>query len=211
MMVSFERIAVIALAVGLLHGMPLSGQRESQDPHLRNDCRLAGQILQTGQPAPHYQWAMETMRRCPETGGEVLPSVWAHPPTDSAALNTLFLASYTVRDARITDAAIAAASNGSLPQLVRLNAMRVLVGHAVPSFLLSLADLPPDTPPGVIKILGGKSHVSVDEGDRPIGPETLDSILNALARLRSDPDPRIAGAASYVFRQVSPRLLNAPQ
>lgn len=207
---SRRRTTVVGLTVALLHTLPLSGQRESHDRHLRNDCRLAGQILQTGRPAPHYQWAMETIHRCPETGGEALASVWARPPADSAALNSLFLASYTLRDARITEAAIAAAANGGLSQLVRLSAIRVLVGHAVPRFLVSLEDLPPETPPGVTQLLPSVSHVVVSEGARPIGAETISGILDALSRLRSDPDPRIAAAASYVYRQLSFRLRNGP-
>jgi hypothetical protein len=211
MMASRKRIAVFGLTVGLLHSLPASGQGESQDPHLRNECRLAGQTLQTGQPAPHYEWAIGTIFRCVETGGEVLASVWARPPTDSSSLNSLFFASFTLRDARVTDAAIAAASNGSLPQLVRLNAIRVLVGHAVPRFLMSLTQLPPETRPGVYETIASVSHVLVYEGARPIGPETMDDILDTLSRLRSDPDPRIAGAASYVFPQVSRRLRNTSQ
>jgi hypothetical protein len=211
MMVSRKRIAVFGLTVGLLHSLPASGQRESQDPHLRNDCRLAGQTLQTGQPAPHYEWAIGTISRCVETGGEVLASVWSRPPTDSSSLNSLFLASHRLRDARVTDAAIVAASNGSLPQLVRLNAIRVLVGHAVPSFLMSLTQLPPEARPGGYETIASVSHVAAYEGARPIGPETMDNILETLSRLRSDPDTRIAGAATYVFRQVFSWLENTSQ
>jgi hypothetical protein len=210
MMISRKWIAVFGLTVGLLHSVPASGQGESQDRHLRNDCRQAGQILQTGQPAPHHEWAIGTIFRCVETGGEVLASVWARPPTDSSSLNGLFFASYTLRDRRVTEAAITAASNGSLPQLVRLNAIRVLVGHAVPSFRMSLTQLPPDLRPGVFETIGSVSHVAVYEGARPIDPETIDDILDTLSRLRSDPDPRIAAAASYVFPQVSNWLQYTP-
>jgi hypothetical protein len=186
------------------------GADQSQDRHLRNECRRAGQILQTGQPAPHYEWAIGTIRRCVETGGEVLASVWTRPPTDSSSLNSLFFASYTLRDGLVTEAAIAAASNGGLPQLVRLNAIRVLVGHAVPRFRMSLTQLPPDLAPGVYETIGSVSHVVVYEGARPIDSETLDNILDTLSRLRSDPDPRIASAAAYVFPEVSYRLRGTP-
>jgi hypothetical protein len=208
MKVSCRRIAVVGLAVGLMYQLPLSGQPESQDPHLRNDCRFAGQILQTGQPSPHYDWALGAIRLCSETGGEVLASLWSRPPTDSATLNKLFLASYTVRDARITNAAITAVLNESLPQLVRLNAMRVLVGHAVPRFRVSLADLSPDTPAHVTRMLPGVSHVVVKDGASPVGPEEIDSILEVLSRLRTDPDARLAAAAVYVHRQLSLWLQN---
>jgi hypothetical protein len=214
-MLSIFRGLICAGVIAYCAARPLLAQEpgggdQSQDRHLRNECCRAGQILQTAQPAPHYEWAIGTISRCIETGGEVLASVWVRPPTDSSSLNSLFRASYRLRDARVTEAAITTASNGSLPQLVRLNAIRVLVGHAVPRFLMSLTELPPDLRPGVYETIGSVSHVVAYEGARPIDSETLDNILDTLSRLRSDPDPRIASAAAYVFPEVSYRLRGTP-
>lgn len=203
---SWRRIACPVPIIVLLYHLPLSAQQERHDPDLRSDCLRAAQILETSPPSSGFRRATEDIARCAETGPEVLATLWARPPVDSASLERLFIASYTLRDARITAAAIAAVSNHGSPQLVRLNALRVLVGHADPRLMVFLKDLPPELPAGGYRWLGGVSHVNVREGMWPVGRETIDAIMNVVARLGRDPDARVAAAAAYIEEQLSSRL-----
>lgn len=205
----FSRPQVVSLWITLSIGVPAAhlGAQSNQDAHLRNDCRLAAQVLRTGNPAPHRVWAMETIARCGDLGGPaVVATVWTEPPNDTGLLERLYSASYMLRDRRITEAAAGAARNGALPQIVRLNAIRVLAAHAEPRYMLSVADLTPVesetvrvTPPTV-------SHPVVREGEQPIGRETMDLIVATLTRLRDDPDARVARAATYIRKHVCHRV-----
>lgn len=195
-------VAFVLVALAAFSGS-VAAQTEDQDVHLRNDCRLAAQILETGHPAPHYAWATGIIPKCAETGGAVLAQVWSNPPSDSMTLDRLFHASYTLRDRRVTIAVAAAAANQTLPQLVRLNAIRVLTGHAVPEFMVTVEQMTPVENAAVRVHLGGMSHVSVRQGAHPIRPEDVEvTILPTLTELRNDRDERIVRAATYVLDQV---------
>jgi hypothetical protein len=198
-------IGLLLVGASFHAGAAAAQTAEGRDVHLRNDCRLASQILETGHPAPHYAWAAETIPKCNETGPEVLARVWARPPVDSTALEYLFYASYTLRDRRVSSA-VAAATSAGMPQIVRLTAIRVLTGHAVPSFMLSVADLSRIENTSARVYLGGMSHVSVREGTQPVGRETVEGILRTLDRLRDDGDPYVARVAGYAYDQLCGRL-----
>ena len=200
------RILGLLLLGASFHSGAAAAQNENEDVHLHNDCRLAAQILETGHPAPHYAWAAETIPKCSEAGADVLARVWSRPPVDSVALEHLFYASYTLRDRRITNAVAAVATTGSSPPLVRLNAIRVLTGHAVPSLMVTVADLTPVENDSVRRFFGGVSHVTVRQGASPIEPSTVELILDTLDRLRNDSDARVARAASYIHGQLCGRL-----
>lgn len=195
---------IVVSGSSVLSGRTVVAQENSPaSHHHRNNCRLAAQVLVTGHPAPHYAWATEAISRCREEGGPALAAVWARPPGDSAALELVYFASYRLRDARITEAAISVAKDRGSPQLVRLNAIRVLTSHAEPGFLLySLGMLTPEENDSVRVALGAVSHVSVVDGAHRIAATTQERIVTTLAELRSDADPRIARAASYVLRQL---------
>jgi hypothetical protein len=206
-MLRLTNLAALALALATVtHDQSLGGQTERQDPHVRNDCRLATQVLAARHPHPHYDWALEFIAKCEETGGPVLAGLWRRPSADSAHLDRLFLSSYTLRDSRITAAVIDAASDRSLPQLVRLNAIRVLAGHAVPEFLLSIPDLLRQESDSVRSLFPSVDHVNVRNGDSPVGTSTVRTIVETLEVLKDDPDGRIALAASRTHRQLCSRL-----
>jgi hypothetical protein len=195
-------VAVVSL-VGVGPGR-LGAQEESRDPHLRNDCRFAAQALETGHPAPHVQWAFESIPRCDYSGPATLAALWNRPT--GAADERLFHASYRLRDSRLTAAVIGAAENRSHSPAVRLNALRVLVGHAVPDYLLSTSDLLRSDTETRRYFFPSVSHVSVREGTSPVGQETIRRILHSLHGLSSDPDTQVAAAAMRAHRQLCLRL-----
>ena len=57
----------LSCALSVAPGLIPSVARAQANPDsvkLRNDCRLAAQILEKGQPAPKYDWALAQMDRC---------------------------------------------------------------------------------------------------------------------------------------------------
>lgn len=201
-----QRIALAGLIAFFVSVGQLHAQGERKDVHIRNDCRRAAQVLRTGNPAPHWDWALEYIARCEETGPTTLATLWRQPMSEVTTGEGLFIASYRLRDARLTETLLDVAADRSVPQPVRLNAIRVIAGHAVPEFLLSISDLSrPDSETRRVSF-PSVDHVSVRDGDVRVGSGTIRSIIIALARLSQDADPQVALAASRTHREICGRL-----
>src|SRR5919198_688104 len=108
----------------------IAAQRPSEvdDIHLRNNCRLAAQVLTTGYPAPHYGWARDIIRECDQSGGPAPAAVWGKPPPGP------FLG-----------ALVGVARHPSSPEAVGFSALGVLVSSFPPAKAVSLQKL--KTPP----------------------------------------------------------------
>lgn len=195
---SLVGVSSLALASPLL-AQP-GGERA--DPHLRNDCRLAAQVIRTGNPAPRRGWAYGVIRRCDESGPSVLAEVWrAAPPTQPDRLAELFNATRDFNDRRVVDAVADVARERSAPDATRIYAMALLFNYAVPGLYIDIEDLlnPGDAPAG----LGSVSHdtrahaTRAQLGDlRPQVGELLDSII---AR---EPDGNVGQAAATILRYL---------
>lgn len=197
----------LALVPGGLMGQ-LPG--EATDVHLRNDCRLAAQILTFGNPQPHYGWALETIPRCDLSAGSALASLWSNPPQEPAELDRIVLASVEIRDLRIQGAVEAAAADSARPVLVRLAALRVLAGYVDASVRASFDDLAPDS--STRFGLGIQmDHVAVNQGSEPLSTSAPFDILDFLRELvRADPSPEIRAAAEQIVRVCTRTTDNPP-
>lgn len=100
-----QRHTILAL-VGLIAvcAQPLGAQADPDSVKLRNDCRLAGQVLQTGHPAPRLQWASTFIRACgPDAVAEANVAALnrLRAAADSPELKQVWNQLQYVRDARI--------------------------------------------------------------------------------------------------------------
>jgi hypothetical protein len=135
-------IALVVAAAGFSCA-PLAAQAgERTDPHLQNDCRLAEQIVRTGEPAPHREWAYRTITQCADLGPAVLAASWHEPPTDEATLQLLVRATSKLRTRQVFDGLSTAARNPQNSRLVRTYAFSMLYSFAWPGSSLSVPDLP---------------------------------------------------------------------
>ena len=146
--------SLLALAaVALLVCAPLAGQAgERQDPHLRNDCRSAAQVLRTGHPAPRREWAMDAIRRCDASGPAVLAGVWREAaPSDIMGLDLLFNSTRDFNDRRVVEAASDIARRREAPETTRIYALALLFNYAVPGRYLNMKQLlePGEFPPRI--------------------------------------------------------------
>lgn len=148
---------IAALGVGaVLAGTPLSAQpREGDDVHLRNDCRLAAQVIGTGHPAPRREWAYGIIRGCDESGPRILAMAWrSRLPGDAASLGQLVAATRTLNDRSVVDAVSDVARNREAPDAARVHAFALLYSYAVPGLYVNPGDLldRPDAPPAIIAV-----------------------------------------------------------
>ncbi len=194
-------IAICGVTVLTAQGQ---GTRERDDAQLRNDCRLALQVLTLGQPADRYGWARDVIVKCDESGGPALVSLWRSVPADAAELAHVVYSTSRVRDQRILEELLTVARDQARPAVVRLSAFQVLVSYYKPSAYVSLRSLrqPPFGSP-----LGFVTEFVATEGSSPLGPTTLTSIHNLMRELaQSDPDQTVRNAARFLAEAFDAEL-----
>jgi hypothetical protein len=111
---------------------PVSAQGTGEHPAAiqhRNDCRLAGRALTTGEPHTRQQWAAEYIEGCPEEGPPIIAGRWAGLPDDTSAVAELLRQSTRFEDARIYEQARRVALDRSRSDVVRVGAMFVLARY----------------------------------------------------------------------------------
>lgn len=186
-------------------------KRESEDVHLRNDCRLSVQVLTTGQPASKHEWALATIGRCDESGPPVLARMWREAAGDTASLGHMIYRSVSMRDRRVYDVVSAIARDRSVPELKRAAGLHLLGRWARPGFSLQYRQFfVPGYEPA--ERYGGRSAVTLryidhdtqDEGAEPL-PATIKADVVRLAREISanDPNYRLKAAAALLVKGLS--------
>lgn len=201
-MSNYARVAALVAAT-LLACAPATAQRgEADDPHVRNDCRLAAQVLRTGHPAPRRSWAMDAIRRCDVSGPAALASVWREAaPSDTAELGLLFNVTRDFNDRRVVDAVAAAARRSGAPETTRIYAFALLFNYAVPGRYIIIQQLlqPGEFPPRIRYFTHddrGKSTRAVLGDLRPEVSAVLRSVATA------EPGSRVGIAAATVLRRL---------
>lgn len=131
-----------ALAVaGLLALSPAIalGQANPDSVHLRNDCRLAAQVLRTGQPANKKDWALGLIPSCGATGTAALADVWRanETSTDTALLFQLRRAAMHLADGPLFTTFLGTAGSGTASPSARVEAWRYLFRFTNPGVFLA--------------------------------------------------------------------------
>jgi hypothetical protein len=208
---SVEVLTVLSLGMSAPSAMaqePEHAQKaERSDVHLRNDCRLAAQVLTLGQPANKREWALWRINDCDENGPPVLARMWREVAADSAALAQVVHTSVQLRDRRVYESLMSIVRDPSVPALKRAAALHVLGRWARPGFLLVYRQF---FAPGYDPRPGRVPRVLFVDHDRQIdGVERLPYSVRAdVARLAreiaaSDPDVRLREAAKLLSRWLA--------
>lgn len=185
---------------------PVSAQAQD-DVHLRNDCWLASQILRTGYPAPHRDWAWGVIPSCVDSARAVLAGVWRNHPA-SVEPWRLWGVSHRVRDARLTRAVIFALRDRTQPREVRTVAARVLASHAAPNLVVLATDMALLTGDSTRSVRISVSHSSVRQGLVPVTAAVIAEIRAALESVASDDcDSEVRAAAKAIAEQIRSHLL----
>lgn len=108
---------------------PVFGQVNPDSVRHRNDCRLAAQILTSGQPANRRTWALRLLPTCGAAGGvaiaDALRSARAAQGWEPGLEEIVMLTS-VLHDANIFAAAANVAADPSAGKAARIQAVRVL-------------------------------------------------------------------------------------
>jgi hypothetical protein len=214
-----RRICVLT-ALALIVQMASSDVRAQNtdrpaEVNLRNQCRLAAQIVRSGHPVNKSAWALDMIGNCAEEGPPVLVEKWGDISLDSIRSARVLDASSGIRDGRLAEVAIRIAHDSRFPETRRVAAMLLLVRYADPytGLAVSLLAPPPDWNAGqdVRMIVGwGSSHpIPQLTGHVPL-PEDFTS--NIIAELKSVAAASTDARVQYVATGLAKRLeFQAPQ
>jgi hypothetical protein len=202
---------VLATVAGLIVAVaaPLGAQGDGQETALaakhQSDCRLASQVLTTGNPAPHRDWALRFIGSCASEGPGALAAQWLRVRESGAELDQLVRSSARLRDARLYTQLRKSAQDPATPPAVRVAAMLVLSRYTDPLNAIWLSDLRPPSPIRRIPlILSSSSHNAQVDGDVPVGGVAGDvlALLDQIAAERQTESPEVWYAAAVLARRL---------
>jgi hypothetical protein len=191
---------VAALAV-LALSSSLEAQSQSQDDEnrMRADCRLAQQVIATGNPAPQTGWAYGIIGACGH-GAQTLADRWTSAP-DGAALTQLMVESARLNDRRILTAMLPLIGDASRPLAVRRAAMYVAIQLHSPELIMTDDLWRNPAGAGLFR----RSHFFQRAGEQPLTASDRSAILAAFTQLaQADPDATIRAVAKSIARDLTP-------
>lgn len=202
MRVRFELLVGLLATVGPVTPAFGQNQHEKDDVHLRNDCRFASQVVSTGRPEPHYEWALRRLGACSATGPTVLADLWRVNDATSD-LDILYWASRELRDRRLVEAVVGVLSDRNRSTLVRLNALRTVASFIDDKAFVESLDRFPELPPRFHSCVAGTDHPFSRLGDEPPAADAGERLLELLRQLSTtDPEPRVKSGAACLWREL---------
>lgn len=209
-----KRRLALAAALPVLAAVPATAQQTGRpdEVHHRNECRLAAQVLTTGNPASKREWARGYITSCVEEAPEFLAAEWARVGSDSAALRYLIFDSGRIRDERLYSQLRTVISDESRPDPVRIGAMIVLARYVDPHNSVWFSDL--RAPEGEVRhiplVLSWSTRGNQLVGARPLGSVSA-QVLTAMQEIatRKDDEPRAVWYAAAVLAKRVQRDISA--
>lgn len=191
------RSMVLLAMLGSCLSSPVCAQDDDKEKDdAERTCAKAEKILKKGHPAKKEEWALFRIVTC-GLGAASLAGAWAAPPSDTAQLKALELASMRVSDRRVLDATLRALENTSSVPAIRRAAMRVVFSQYAPAGVIGdeAWDLP------AFGGLGYANHVFQRVGEMPITAEDRARILTAFRSTATvDPDPPVRKVAAWLLQ-----------
>lgn len=195
---------LIVLAYTPVHAQ--QGSEISAAARHRNECRLAAQVLRSGEPHTKRSWAIGYIASCAEEGAEVLAEQWRSAVLNQQDLERVTRGSMRLRDARLYNGLRMAAADRSRPAAVRVAAMLVLAKYVDPGSALWLTDLVPPDSIGHIRLRTASTTASLQlVGAQPLTAPVAGEVLALFERLaaaRSTEPREVWYAAAVLARRV---------
>ncbi|HEX8391289.1 MAG TPA: hypothetical protein VF665_02940 [Longimicrobium sp.] len=181
---------VLIVLVVTAYPRPAHGQEGDSAllARFRNDCRLAEQILRTGHPDPHREWALAYISRCESAGPVTLAALWRDISAPDE-IEPLVNSSLQIRDARLYQQLRRTAEDRARPADVRVAALLVLARNTDPRNAIWLSDLiPPDTIDWIPLKLGWGTGPRQLMGDAPLTEPIAASVLDLFEGIAANRD-----------------------
>lgn len=165
------------------------GIEKAVEARHRADCRLAHQVLTTGEPARKTDWAISKASSCRELGGEAIATALfdrSGAGTRTRELERLVIATDLLIDERILQAALEIAQDPSAGEVARVQAIRI--AHFQVDAFIRLASYDEYVRAG--ETVRGVFHTPVSgkpTAGKPLPSDATESTLSVLRAIRADP------------------------
>ena len=138
----FRPLWLLALIL-ILPACAAAQQGTSDSVHIRNQCRLATQIVTTGNPDPHSAWAYEQIARCGTQGGAAVAAATraARQLSDTEALDRITSTALYLLDGQVIQAALEIVEDRAATKQARVFAFRTLILAVSPGRVLTYEQL----------------------------------------------------------------------
>lgn len=199
----------LALALLLASAVPAAASAQgvgADSAHLRNECRLAAQVVTTGNPAPKATWARGFLFSCAHLEVATVMTLWDRAADTDADVDYLISLSARVLDDRLARHLTGIATDRRRPARHRVGAIAVLGEYVRPSLSYNLTSLalPPSEADRMYVPLATSVHRVRRRGVVPLTSGTLEAIPSVLRQVRATPaeDAWPAFAAWAVLRAL---------
>lgn len=200
--------AIASVAVTLLSTTAAAQADSVGSPEwTRRSCAAAAASLaQTGLEGAAFAEALASVRSCPNEGPVTLARLWKTPPGDASSRHALSIVSGRVRDQRVFDALVAAASDQRLGTAARLDAIAALATQTNATLDIGFVQ-----PPARERSRGPRvqmlrlSHPIGQEGAQPLGTDVTARVAALLGGLSTgDSDPVVRNVSGAIARNLTP-------
>jgi hypothetical protein len=184
-----------------------TAQVHSETVHQRNDCRLATQILQTGEPEPHTTWALQQIASCGPAGGVALANAIrrTRDSGDAPTLDAISEAARTFRDGEVFAAAVEVAADRTATIPARVFAFRTLITSLSPGRVLSYAQMTRSDVQRACSGLLPSTHDEITAGTAlPVNAEEVAREISTQAAGEPGAPSELVHAASCLVRYTQP-------
>ncbi|HEV8332435.1 MAG TPA: hypothetical protein VGQ22_13505 [Steroidobacteraceae bacterium] len=179
-----------------LSAAPLSAQTHADSIKVRNDCRLAVQVLTKGVPGPQRTDALNTIGLCGSEGVPALVAVWSAAADDRAELGPLVTGTRAFVTPELVSTLFSTLEQPGRSLNARVAALLVLLTYADSSVVPGFENFVGDPAELLVHHYGAIDHpapvVGRERLPEPV-TERLRSTLQAIAA--GDADPRMQVAA----------------
>ncbi|MBA3889800.1 MAG: hypothetical protein H0X64_04650 [Gemmatimonadaceae bacterium] len=185
----------MCIALVLVAASCASPRANPDSVRLRNECRLAAQVLATGKPAPHRAEALALLPVCGSIAIPAMQHLWSLDTLPRHELDALAFASKTSLSDAVLRTLVQVAESHTRPSRIRATALSVLVSVAFPDRDITPDELTTELPAGRRLIVPYRSHPYGQYGRRDLTVAPAGELAALVTRLEQDPKPEIRRAA----------------
>src|SRR5574341_818799 len=194
------RTGFVALGV-VLFGVPARAQVNPDSVKLRNDCRLAEQVLTTGEPATHRQEALTVIGLCGRESVPALLSVWSSIGGARTDLELLVTSTRGFVSPALVDTLLSVLHQPARALTVRVASLLVLLTYVDPWVVPGFDDFLGDSAALDTRYFGHLDHSGPPAGHETIPASLRDQLRTSLRAISaSDPDAGMRAAARVALR-----------
>lgn len=182
-----------------------TAQATTDSVRLRDDCRLAEQILRTGEPAPKHEWAIGIIGACPQAGqllGEIVLAL--RKSDDTVALERMLDDVRGYQSPELWGAALQLASDPGAAAAARAYAFHILLDDLGLSLVITNQDLMHTPPRGACAF--GRVHGLPALAGPALPGNYVQQTLNAARSALGDPSTpnivRSAAGCAWLYSRI---------